>query len=100
MKRTGRLLSESDSDGYVRSIVSHEDPGIANWLANRGATQGYLFLRWQGIQTPLTADDQPVAKVVLLEELAFELPFTTSRVTASERKSALLERRSIPTLKH
>ncbi len=91
--------SEVDSDGYARYVISERDPGIANWLCTGGATNGYIMLRWQGIKTPLAADDQPRAKRVSFDELDAELPPTTARMSADERKRALAARLAIPALK-
>ncbi len=35
-----------DSDGRVRIVVAHRDPGVPNWLDTGGRTRGTLFLRF------------------------------------------------------
>jgi hypothetical protein len=41
------------SDGSVRLVVAHEDPGVGNWLDTAGHARGTMCLRWVG------ADSQP-----------------------------------------
>jgi hypothetical protein len=38
--------AEVDDDGWVRVVVSHEDPGVVNWLPTQGHTVGMYTLRW------------------------------------------------------
>ena len=95
-----RTQSAVDADGFVRYVVSERDPGVANWLGTGGTREGYLMLRWQGIETPLTAEDPPEAERVPLAALADALPPGTRRVSAEERSQALAARRAIPTLKN
>jgi len=94
-----RTQAAVDPDGYIRYVICERDPGVANWLATGGANQGYIMLRWQGLRTPLAADDPPRAEVVSLEALSASLPPTTLRVNANQREQALSLRRAIPTLK-
>jgi hypothetical protein len=52
-------------DGAVRIVVSHTDPGTANWIDTCGHERGTMCLRW------VRADTQPEPKtrVVRLAEL-------------------------------
>src|SRR5580658_5779615 len=37
--------ADVDSDGMVRAVVAHEDPGVANWLDTAGHSAGPMILR-------------------------------------------------------
>lgn len=53
-------------DGSVRIVVSHRDPGVANWIETAGHRRGTMCLRWIG------ADEHPVprARVVRVDDLS------------------------------
>lgn len=34
------------SDGTVRMVIAHQDPGAANWLDTGGRTRGFMLFRW------------------------------------------------------
>jgi len=53
------------ADGSVRIVVSHENPGVDNWLDVCGHDQGTMCWRWIGAQNPPT----PVTRVVALSSL-------------------------------
>ncbi|MCB2073818.1 MAG: DUF1214 domain-containing protein [Novosphingobium sp.] len=78
-----------DSDGKFRAVLSHKDPGIANWLDSGGFTEGTLFGRW----TQCDTHPMPAAKLVKLAELDRHLPADSARVTPNERTEALRQRR-------
>ena len=86
----------TDADGYFRFVISLRDPGVANWLDPAGFAEGYLFMRWQGLDRPLTAAEAPVAEVVELADLAVRLPADTRRVTPEARREQLLRRQWVP----
>lgn len=74
-----------DPDGRIRFVVSRQDPGLANWLETTGLTEGYLQIRWQRVDRPLTAEDGPTTEVVPYAELAPRLPFhDQQQVTPAE----------------
>ena len=78
----------ADSDGLTRLVLSHEDPGVANWVDLTGIEQGYMLLRWLG------CSEKPDPKVVkvLFENLRPLLPPDTALTTPEERNAALRER--------
>lgn len=43
-----RTQARIDRDGYLRFVVSGEDPGIPNWLDTMGHKVGVMQLRWTG----------------------------------------------------
>ncbi|MNU11764.1 hypothetical protein D3C72_2598740 [compost metagenome] len=46
-------------------VLSHRDPGLANWLETAGHPHGTLCLRWVGAKQPV----QPTTRVVKLNDL-------------------------------
>jgi hypothetical protein len=78
-----------DHDERIRVVVSHRDPGVANWLDAGGRHAGLLSFRcfW--------ADAAPTssARVVPVAEVAAALPPDTTTVDARARTAALQARR-------
>jgi hypothetical protein len=58
--------SKLDSDGSVRFVVAHRDPGVPNWLDTAGHERGTVGVRWVG---PDVVDVLPSTKVVRLSSL-------------------------------
>ena len=77
-----------DGDGKFRAVIAASDPGVANWLDTQGRTLGTVVGRWY----QCSSHPEPVLKKVKLADLAAHLPADTSRVSAEERRLALLER--------
>lgn len=86
----------ADSDGRIRYVISVQDPGVANWLDPAGFSEGYLFMRWQGLGRDLSPEEAPTATVVSMSELADRLPADTRHVTPAERAAQLAERLHAP----
>ena len=62
---TNMALAHYESDGSVRLIVAHDDPGLANWLTTAGHSSGTMCFRWvRAAQHP-----QPGCRVVKLASL-------------------------------
>jgi len=55
----------SESDGSVRIVVAHEDPGLPNWIETAGHRHGTMCFRWIGAKD----HPQPHTKVVKRDEL-------------------------------
>jgi hypothetical protein len=81
--------AQLQDDGELIFVVSHEDPGIANWLDPSGHLEGYIALRW------INADayPRPVCQQVKTSRLAANLPADIKMVTPAQRKSQLQGRR-------
>lgn len=78
-----------EDDGTLLAVISHTDPGVANWLDTAGHTEGYVTLRWMGAeQSPA-----PEYQVVKFSELDRHLPADVKRITAAERAEQIHQRR-------
>jgi hypothetical protein len=77
-----------DSDNRVRLVMTHADPGYANWLDTQGFEEGYLTYR-----NVLSRVFPPIeTKLVKLRELPGHLPEDSRRVSPEERSRQLHER--------
>ena len=78
-----------DPDGVLRVVISHQDPGIQNWIALGGCPQGAVTYRWNN------ADSAPVPTLRLLpvSEIDGCLHPDTPRLSAIERDAINAERR-------
>ncbi len=75
-------------DGVFRAVISHQDPGIANWLDAGGHDKGLITIRYyEAESTPA-----PSIRRVKFSELAALLPTTAPRVTPEARQRALRDR--------
>lgn len=79
-----------DADGEFLMVVSHEDPGVPNWLDPSGHQEGYITFRWIG------ADHYPRPECTLIAagELAARLPASTPRIEPADRSARMAERRA------
>ncbi|MBA5848991.1 hypothetical protein [Gordonia amicalis] len=66
--------AQVDPDGVIRMVVSHRDPGVANWIETTGRQQGILQFRWQRSDSPIGPELGPSATVVGIDEVAAHLP--------------------------
>ncbi len=91
-----RSQSRADADGQLRYVISPTDPGVPNWIDTAGNSEGYVFLRWQGIAGELRSAQAPSAERVKLADLRASLPPDTPHVDAAERAQQLAARRNPP----
>lgn len=89
-----RLGSSDDDDYYV--VISHEDPGVANWLDPSGASRTFVFARWQGLEPGYTFApcDFPKATVVDFDALRDHLPPDEPHFSACDRAAQLAARKA------
>ncbi len=110
---------DRETDGSIRLVLAHSDPGVANWLDTMGLTQGALTLRFTYPEDGTSArrpeptlastrsdwmahwEDKPdavdgsgiypspVMRVMRMSELATALPTGTRRVSADERRQVI-----------
>jgi hypothetical protein len=88
-------LSQSapNADGSFTYIISPTDPGVCNWLATAGISEGLGILRWQAVPNAASLNPAHLTRdfrVMKLSELAGmkELP----RVTPRQRKAQMKAR--------
>lgn len=77
-----------DSDGVFRAVISHRDPGVANWLDAGGHTLGLIAARYYDADSK----PEPAMKLVKFDELDAHLPADTARMDAQERQASLRRR--------
>lgn len=80
--------TRQDEDGVVRLVLSHDDPGVHNWLDTQGFNSGNLTYR------NLLTQDAAVfrTKLVPRASLMQHLPASTAMVTPPQREAMMLER--------
>lgn len=61
-----RKQAKAESDGSVRIVIAHEDPGVPNWLDTEGRPFGLVFWRFM---LPEGEIETPQAEVVPLADL-------------------------------
>ncbi len=76
------------SDGKVRLVIAHRDPGVPNWLDTCGHRTGMIQYRW------LWAKNAPVptTTVIKFDALRRHLPADTPTVSPAERRHAIAAR--------
>lgn len=79
-----------DSDGKFRVVISHQDPGIANWLDVGGHSEGTIVGRAYHAKSIPAA---PVVRLVKAKDVKKLLPKDTSIVTPAQRAGNLKRRR-------
>jgi len=79
-----------DDDGVVRLVLSHRDPGVANWLDAADRRTGLFTFRafWTSGEVAL-----PRARVLPLDEVATALPAQSPTITPAERAATMAQRR-------
>ena len=85
-------MAQIDADGpdagVFRAVISHGDPGIANWLDAGGHEQGLLAIRYyEPDSTPI-----PTMRRVKLAELRAALPASIPSISAEARQKTLRDR--------
>lgn len=78
-----------DDDGTIRIVLSHEDPGIQNWLDTTGLPQGLATYRY----VRPTKAPAPTAMVVEVADVRQHLPASTPEFTADDRRAQLRSRK-------
>jgi hypothetical protein len=78
-----------DDDGILRTVIAHEDPGVANWLDTAGHSVGPIILRCVRTETAPV----PTMRRVAFSDIDREVPAATGRVTPAERRTTMDARR-------
>jgi hypothetical protein len=77
-----------DRDGKVRVVISHDDPGVPNWLDTEDRPIGMAVYRYVGAHTKPV----PTARVVTTSEVRGAVPDDHPVVTTTERRDQLARR--------
>ncbi|MCY4426027.1 MAG: DUF1214 domain-containing protein [Halieaceae bacterium] len=80
--------SRSDKDGFTRFVLSHRDPGVANWIDLNRVEQGYMVMRWLGCSSP----PEQTTKKINFADVRQSLPRDTQAIGPLERQQAILAR--------
>ena len=78
-----------DPDGVLRVVISHQDPGIQNWIALGGCPQGAITYRWNNADTAPV----PTLRLMAVTEVQDHLHPDTPRLSAEDRAALDAERR-------
>ncbi len=80
------LQARRDADNALRFVISHRDPGVANWVDTTGQPEGYMCIRWAYSEKPRENLPSASVKKLRLDEVIDTLPAATPRVTPEERR--------------
>jgi hypothetical protein len=82
--------SEVDSDGVMRLVVAHRDPGVPNWLDTTGHPEGFVTARWAYSEMPARSEwPTVVARTVPFDEIGLHLLEGTRRLSPEERREQI-----------
>lgn len=84
-------LAKAGKDRTIHFVISHQDPGVANWLDLDGHEQGILQTRTKGCMGTV---DSPQLKLVAFSEVRKYLPENVAMVSPEERARDLAVRRN------
>jgi hypothetical protein len=81
---------EKDSDGVIRLVVAHRDPGVPNWLDTSGHREGFLAPRWAYSETP-DPSQWPSVNItkVRFDDIRRQLPESTAVITPQQRREQI-----------
>ncbi len=79
-----------DSDGVIRLVIAHEDPGVHNWIDTTGHPEVFMSPRWAYSDTPDPSDwPEITGKKVKFSEIMDHLPADTKMMTPAERRDEI-----------
>lgn len=86
--------AQADLDGAYRFVISHADPGVANWLDTTGLRRGYILLRYDGTGgESIPPEHWPRLEKVRLDQIRDVLPAETPDFSEEERRRVIEKRR-------
>ena len=89
LSNTNQHFAHLLDNGELVLVVSHADPGIANWLDPAGHSEGYITFRWIGSETY----PKPSVTQLPAADLPAHLPSGVRRLTAAQRAGQIAARR-------
>ena len=78
-----------EDNGELLLVVSHEDPGVPNWLDPSGHEEGYITVRWIGAESY----PSPQCEQVKRSALDNVLPTGVKTISPGQRREQLAARR-------
>lgn len=78
-----------DADGRFRAVISHQDPGVPNWIDTEGRRRGMLVYRWVWAKD----NPEPTAQRLPVSQVREALPADHPAVDAAARRASLSRRR-------
>lgn len=78
-----------DTDGRVRVVICHLDPGVPNWIDTEGRAEGLCIYRWIEAKTM----PYPNSTLIEFDDLRQHLPEDHPVVTPEQRREILAVRR-------
>ena len=90
-----RAQATLDSDGMMRAVIAHRDPGVPNWLDPGGNVEGTLSIRFLHAERAPEIAFQRLPLAALREALPAETPVVDARARGEilgARRRALLRR--------
>jgi hypothetical protein len=78
-----------EPDGTLTVVVSHDDPGVVNWLDPSGHEDGYITFRWMGAKENPRPSCNQVSRSELFDHLSIDVP----RIGPQEREAQIRARR-------
>ncbi len=82
---TNKHLAAYETDGSVRIVVAHENPGVPNWISTAHHESGTMCFRWIRAQS----HPQPATRVMKLADVRQQ--FKTVQSTFSNKRSGVVE---------
>jgi len=84
----------ADKDGNYTYVISATDPGINNWLDDRGDAHGSLLIRWQAFDNiPKSIDDAIISqKIIKLSDITQDSSFNYQKITTAQRDTIIKAR--------
>ena len=79
------------SDGRVRAVLAHRDPGVPNWIDTQERLQALVTLRSFWVSSE---PEMPSTRVVKFDDVRAALPPDTAVVTPEERAAELAARQA------
>lgn len=86
---TNNHYARLQENGELVVVVSHNDPGVWNWLDPSGHSDGYITMRWLG------SDHYPIPTVeqAAASDLEKILPSDIARISVDQRREQIAQRR-------
>lgn len=88
LSSTNSHYAELEDDGELIVVVSHDDPGVPNWLDASGYSRGHLTVRWMKAETTPV----PLVERIKRSELCSRLPAKVHTIDAAARKEQIAAR--------